>query len=377
MGRILLVEDEDSLRDVLARYLQAQGHVCEHAENGEVGVDCVREDEEGFDLIISDIEMPRMDGLTFLRRVQPYIESVTPFMILTAYDEWKYAMEAIRLGACNFLQKNPFDLAEISNAVDRALEMRQVYKLRLNYKVELEKRLVEKEDELRRTYNGTVIGFAAMMEGKDASTMAHLFRVRDYCTLLARELRLPDKSIRDLELGSMLHDVGKYRVPDAILTKPGPLTDEEWVIMRKHPEYGAAFVARIPFLAGATDVIHCHHERYDGEGYPRKLEGAEIPLAARIFSVIDAYDAIVSERCYKPAQDPQIAVAELQRCAGTQFDPDVVEAFIRVQPKMEELMKSFDTRFQAEMEEKGLGGIEDRSSLRARIEAPMLREKSA
>jgi response regulator RpfG family c-di-GMP phosphodiesterase len=373
MGRILLVEDEESLRDVLSRFLEAQGHTCEHAENGEVGVQKVRDDQDGFDLIISDIEMPKMDGLAFLRRVQPYVDSVTPFMILTAYDEWKYAMEAIRLGACNFLQKNPFDLAEISSAVDRGLEMRQIYKLRHNYKVELEEQLAQKEDELRRTYDGTVIGFAAMMEGKDASTMAHLFRVRDYCTLLAREMSVPDKRLRDLELGSMLHDVGKYRVPDSILTKPGPLTDEEWVIMRKHPEYGAEFVARIPFLAGAAEVIHCHHERYDGGGYPRGLAGENIPLAARIFSVIDAYDAIVSERCYKPAQDPSVAISELNRCAGTQFDPSVVEAFVAMQPKMEVLMETFEERFLAEIRSLGLGGIEDRSALRARLE-PRVRE---
>lgn len=377
MGRILLVEDEDSLRDVLSRYLQTQGHRCVHAENGEVGVEVVRSDPQGFDLIISDIEMPKMDGLAFLRRVQPYIEAVTPFMILTAYDEWKYAMEAIRLGACNFLQKNPFDLAEIANAVERGLELRQVYQLRNNYKAELEQRLAEKEEELRRTYDGTVIGFAAMMEGKDASTMAHLFRVRDYCTLLAREMGVPDKRLRDLELGSMLHDVGKYRVPDAILTKPGPLSDEEWVIMRRHPEYGAAFVERIPFLAGATDVIHCHHERFDGKGYPRGLAGEEIPLAARIFSVIDAYDAIVSKRCYKPAQDPSVAIAELHRCAGTQFDPEVVEAFVRVQPKMEALMATFEQRFLAELQAIGLGGIEDRGTLRARVERNGVHEKSA
>jgi response regulator RpfG family c-di-GMP phosphodiesterase len=377
MGRVLIVEDEDSLRDVLSRYLQAQGHECHHAENGEVGVQRVREDREGFDVIISDIEMPKMDGLTFLRRVQPYIESVTPFMILTAYDEWRYAMEAIRLGACNFLQKNPFDLAEISQAVDRALELRAVYKLRHDYREQLEQQLREKEEELRRTYDGTVIGFAAMMEGKDASTMAHLFRVRDYCTLLGRELGLPDKRLRDLQLGSMLHDIGKYRIPDSILTKPGPLTDDEWVIMRKHPEYGATFVQHIPFLAGAYDVIAHHHERYDGGGYPDGLAGEGVPLAARIFSVVDAYDAMVSKRCYKDAQPSMDAIAELRRCAGTQFDPEVVEAFERIQPKIQQLMETFEERFRAEIEAIGLGQIRDRSELRAAVEHEVLREKSA
>ncbi len=368
MGRILLVEDEDSLRDVLSRYLEAQGHTCDHAENGEVGVAKVRDDAEGYDVIISDIEMPKMDGLAFLRRVQPYVESATPFMILTAYDEWKYAMEAIRLGACNFLQKNPFDLAEIHNAVERALELRQIYKLRHDYRAQLEAELREKTREIQATYDGTVIGFAAMIEGKDASTMRHLFRVRELCCLLAREIGVPDKRMRDLELGAMLHDIGKYAIPDNILTKPGSLTDEEWVVMRTHPQLGADFVRRIPFLAGAADVIFCHHERYDGAGYPSRLAGEDIPLSARIFSVVDAFDAITSERCYKKAQPVSVAIAELRRCAGTQFDPGVVEAFERVLPTIEKMSADFDTRFRAELDAMGLGQVEDRGSRRERIQ---------
>ncbi len=368
MGRILLVEDEESLRDVLSRYLEAQGHTCEHAENGEVGVAKVRDDPNGFDVIISDIEMPKMDGLTFLRRVQPYVESATPFMILTAYDEWRYAMEAIRLGACNFLQKNPFDLAEIHNAVERALELRQVYKLRHDYRAQLEAELREKTREIQAMYDGTVIGFAAMIEGKDASTIRHLFRVRELCCVLGRELGLPDQRMRDLELGAMLHDVGKYAIPDEILTKPGSLTDAEWVVMRTHPRLGADFVKRIPFLTGASDVILGHHERYDGDGYPQGLAGEAIPLSARIFSAVDAFDAITSKRCYKEAQPTSVAIAELRRCSGTQFDPGVVEAFERIVPKIEALSADFEERYRAELEALGLGQVEDRSTRRARIQ---------
>ncbi|MCA9315966.1 MAG: response regulator [Planctomycetota bacterium] len=369
MGRILIVEDEETLRDVLARHLTTQGHTCEQAGNGEEGVRKILADKDGYDLIISDIHMPKMDGLAFLRRVRPYVESVTPFMILTAYDEWKYAMEAIRLGACNFLQKNPFDLVEIADAVNRALELRQVYKLRINYKAQLEQRLAEKEDELRRTYDGTVIGFASMIEGKDASTMGHLWRVRDICTLLAREMGFSERELRDVQLGAMLHDVGKYRVPDAILTKPGPLDEDEWKVMRMHPEFGADFVARIPFLAAASTVIRHHHERWDGGGYPDGLEGEDIPLAARIFACVDAYDAIISERCYKGAQPSSVAIAELRRCAGTQFDPGVVEAFERCLPRIEALTKDAAERYKAEIEAIGLGQLPDRAGVQKMVKA--------
>ena len=370
MARILIVEDEDALRDVLSRYLTTQGYDCDWAENGEVGANMVRamDDQGGYDVILSDIEMPRMNGLEFLRSVQSCVDRRTPFLILTAYDRLEYATQAMRLGACNFLQKNPFDLAEISNAVERAYEIRQGYLLRRNYQAQMEEELEAKKVELASTYYGTVVGFAAMMEGKDASTMAHLFRVRDYCSVLARELGVPDKPLRNLELGSMLHDIGKYSIPDAILTKPGSLTEEEWEIMRMHPSLGAGFVRRIPFLSGATDVIQNHHERYDGGGYPSGLRAQEIPLSARIFSVVDAYDAIVSKRCYKAAQPPAAALMELRRCSGTQFDPQVVEAFERVLPEIVASMDTFDQRFRDELESLGLGEVEDRSRMRQRIQ---------
>ena len=363
MGRILIVEDEEFLRDVLSRHLATQGHVCDHAPDGEVGVRMVGAAKDGYDVIISDIHMPKMDGLAFLRRVQPYVESATPCMILTAYNELEHAMEAIRLGACNFIPKNPFNLDEITDAVNRALELRKVYKLRHNYKIQLEEKLREKEEELRRTYDGTVIGFASMIEGKDASTMAHLYRVRDYVTLLAKEVGLPSDQMRDLQLGAMLHDVGKYRVPDAILTKPSSLDEDEWVIMRKHPAFGAQFVEAIPFLTGARDVIEYHHERWDGKGYPHGLAGEDIPLPARIFSVVDAFDAIVSERCYKEAQTPATALVEIRRCAGTQFDPQVVDAFERVLPLIERCAEDFERRFRKEIESIGLGRVSDRQEV--------------
>jgi putative nucleotidyltransferase with HDIG domain len=360
MGRILVVDDNESIREVLSEQLALQGHSCDLAVNGKEGL--LRVQEREYDVIISDIDMPGMNGIEFLKRIHPYVESTTPFMILTAYGEWDYAMEAIRLGACNFLQK-PFEQTDVIEAVRRAMELREIYRLRQNYREQLETKLREKEEELRRTYDGTVIGFAAMMEGKDASTMAHLFRVRDYCTVLAREMGVPEERMRDIQLGAMLHDIGKYRVPDAILKKPASLSEEEWVVMRKHPEFGADFVKRIPFLAGASEVILNHHERYDGGGYPAALRGEEIPLAARIFSVIDAYDAITSKRCYKEASSSATAIAEIQRCAGTQFDPQVVAAFERVLPAIEQTGATFEARYRAEVSSIGLGRITDRDEV--------------
>jgi HD-GYP domain-containing protein (c-di-GMP phosphodiesterase class II) len=152
--------------------------------------------------------------------------------------------------------------------------------------------------------------------------------------ILARELGLDEQEIHDLQLGAILHDIGKYRIPDRILYKPGKLDEEEWEVMRQHPVYGAEFVRRITILAPAEAVVLHHHERWDGNGYPHGTTGEEIPLGARIFSVVDAFDAMCERRCYKEARSPDLALAELKRCAGTQFDPRVVEAFENAWPRI-------------------------------------------
>ena len=339
MAHILIVDDEEVLRDLLSQILETRGHTCAQAANGLEGVAAVSQHE--FDLIITDIRMPEMGGLEFLREIEPRVESRTPCLIITALaDEPQIAVKAVRL-ACDFLSK-PFEMKTVLHAVDRALKLREAWKFRQNYERRLENSLHEKEQELRATHEGVLIGFAAMLEGKEStldeeeqSTKEHCERVRDYCTMLALELGIRDETtLAHIRLGAVLHDIGKYRVPDHILMKRGPLNDEEWVEMRKHPEYGADFVSRIPFLAGASEIILNHHERWDGGGYPRGLKGEEIPLPARIFFVVDAFDAICEKRCYKDAQPPEVALAEVRRNAGTQFDPEVVAAFERVYDRL-------------------------------------------
>jgi putative nucleotidyltransferase with HDIG domain len=331
MGHVLVVDDHETVRETLQAQLAMFRHSSDGARDALEGIR--RVEERDYDLVISDVKMPSMTGIEFLRRIQPRVHRRTPCIIMTAWAEMHLAVQAMRVGACNFLTK-PWEMPELEEAVSRAMDLRNDYILRINYEIELERELEKARDELRRTYDGTVSGIAAMLEGKDPSTMSHCLRVADYCTMLAREMAVPEDEIPDIRLGAMLHDVGKYRVPDAILLKPGPLTPEEWVEMRRHPEYGADFVRRIPFLQGAGAIVANHHERYDGGGYPRGLAGANIPLAARIFSIVDAFDAIVSKRCYKGERSPDVALHEIRRCSGSQFDPIVVEAFERVLPKI-------------------------------------------
>ena len=181
-----------------------------------------------------------------------------------------------------------------------------------------------------RSYVEAVGAVVAAIDARDHETTGHSFRVAHYALALARALEMEPDQIRAIEWGALLHDVGKIAVPDAILRKSGRLTEEEWHVMRQHPSWGFEMLADVKFLEPALEVVYSHHERWDGGGYPRGLRDQAIPLAARVFAVIDTYDSITSDRPYRRARSHSEAVTELCRVAGTQLDPVVVEAFIRL-----------------------------------------------
>jgi putative nucleotidyltransferase with HDIG domain len=185
-----------------------------------------------------------------------------------------------------------------------------------------------------RSYVEAVGAVVAAIDARDHETTGHSFRVAHYALALARRLDVDGERLRAIEWGALLHDVGKIAVPDAILRKAGQLDEEEWHVMRQHPNWGFEMLADVQFLGPALEIVYSHHERWDGGGYPRGLEREQIPLAARIFAVVDTYDSITSDRPYRHARGHAEAVNELCRVAGTQLDPDVVEAFIRI-PEVE------------------------------------------
>lgn len=188
----------------------------------------------------------------------------------------------------------------------------------------VEKSLRDRE----RSYVEAVGAVLAATDARDHETSGHSFRVARYALVLARALGIEGESLRAIEWGALLHDVGKIAVPDAILRKADRLTEDEWHVMRQHPAWGFEMLADVQFLGPALEIVYSHHERWDGDGYPRGLEREEIPLAARIFAVVDTYDSITSDRPYRPARTHAEAKTELRRVAGTQLDPDVVEAFL-------------------------------------------------
>ncbi|HEX9970413.1 MAG TPA: HD domain-containing phosphohydrolase [Acidimicrobiales bacterium] len=187
--------------------------------------------------------------------------------------------------------------------------------------------LGEALDELQKAYLETIRSLAFVVEAKDAYTGQHLERCRVYGVALLKELGLAEE-YPDAQYGFLLHDAGKVGVPERILGKPGPLTAAEWRVMRTHPLIGYQMIAAIPFLHNAAEIVRSHHETFDGSGYPEGLRGDEIPLPARVFAVVDAFDAMTTDRPYRTALSLDEATAELTRMAGTQFDPDVVAAFV-------------------------------------------------
>ena len=179
--------------------------------------------------------------------------------------------------------------------------------------------------------DNTLIALAAALDVREHNTGVHSQRVADYTLRLAREVGVRDKDTLDVFWrGALLHDVGKIGIPDDVLLKPGPLSQEEWVVMRNHPEVGARMLQKIEFLRGPYEIVLSHHERYDGMGYPRKLKGSQIPLGARLFAVIDVYDALTTDRAYHTARSHTDALAKIREEADTHFDPAVVAAFSKI-----------------------------------------------
>jgi HD-GYP domain-containing protein (c-di-GMP phosphodiesterase class II) len=189
--------------------------------------------------------------------------------------------------------------------------------------------------DLQRSYRDTLQAIMAALDARDHDTHGHSARVQMLTLELAREYGVEEGS-SEWEVifhGSLLHDVGKIAVSDQILRKPAALTDEEWAEMRKHPEAGASLLKQVTFLHGASELVHAHHERWDGRGYPRGLKGDDIPIGARLFMIADTYDAMTRDRVYRKAQPPEAARIEIMRCSGSQFDPKAVEAFLRIFPE--------------------------------------------
>jgi HD-GYP domain-containing protein (c-di-GMP phosphodiesterase class II) len=278
----------------------------------------------------------------------PHFQCLAPHtaVILMSNDRAaENAIDAFRAGAFDFLL-GPTKLEDVENAIRRGIEHFETRVLRDQYQVHLEKLASERAieidkalDEVESSYRITLKALVQALETRDFETHGHSERVVTFSIRLGHELGLDKDVLRDLELGALLHDIGKIGVPDAILRKPAKLNAEEWETMKLHPLHGQKILRNIRWLEGAARVVGQHHERWDGAGYPYRLRGEDIDIGARIFAVVDAFDAMVSDRVYRKGRSYEAAMEELDACAGTQFDPMIVEAFKLIPRKDWEILR--------------------------------------
>ena len=329
--KILIVDDEEAIREVVSTLLDSQGYKCTVRQNGRLALEAFREDT--FDLVLSDIVMPEMDGLKLLgelRREDPDV----PVIMVTAMHDISIALEAIRAGAYDYILK-PFEKDQLHLSVRRALEHRRLVIENRTYQSDLEHLVAERTQQLsialqdlEQSYDYTLEALGGALDAKDAETEGHCQRVTAFTITIAKAMGVDKATLRHIARGAFLHDIGKMGVPDQILRKPGPLTKEEREVMRKHCEIGYAVLQRIPFLKEAAEIVLSHQECFDGSGYPRGLRGEQIPIGARIFAVADTLDAMISDRPYRRALPITAARDEIKRFSGKQFDPRVVEVFL-------------------------------------------------
>jgi ribonuclease P protein subunit RPR2 len=351
--RILLVDDDPGLRALLRTTFEAVDVQLEEADNASSAVAALEGAQP--DVVVLDVRMPGMDGLELCRRLKadPATSDVAVVLLTGSNGGTKDAADAA--GADAFVRK-PFSPLELLSVVERLAgglhpfpfragkakdvgEQLQLYARDLRHLLEIERgqRVL-----LERAYKETVAALASALETKDTGTRAHSQRVQRYAVELARELRAELAEDPSAEYGFLLHDVGKIGIPDQILQKPAPLTAEEFRLMQTHTVLGEQMLGGVAFLQGpGLEVVRWHHERWDGSGYPDGLSGADIPLGARVFAVADTLDAMTSDRPYRPAGRWRDAAAEIVGQAELQFDPAVVRAFRRCEPRLKSIRTEF------------------------------------
>jgi len=333
--RVLIVDDEQHILHVLERTLAAAGYQVTTCTDPMQALEYLK--QRTYQVLSADYMMPGINGAEFLaqaRRIQP--ETVR--ILVTAANDFSAAVAAVNDGEIFRILAKPWSRAELLGCVRQALDTyalrernRQLASIVQSQNEELaalNKGLEALVDE--RTTN-LLDGMVAVLDYRDTETQWHSRRVARFTVRIAQQLGVTHpQELRTIEMGSLLHDIGKIGVRDAVLLKPGPLDTEEWDEMREHPRLGWALLQRIEFLRDASVIVLQHQERYDGRGYPESLQGEQIVLGARLFAVADTYDAITSERPYRQARPHAAAVAEMQRVSGSQLDPRGVAAFCEV-----------------------------------------------
>jgi putative two-component system response regulator len=345
-AKILIVDDEARVREILSRKLADEGYHCLTAPNGNNALKLLKADK--VDLVLLDIMMPGKSGAEVLKEIKD-THPDTAVIMVTAVADVQTAIGLMKAGAYDYIIK-PVELNVLLVSLNRALEKRRLIIENKDYQSHLENRVEEQTTKVRQSFLNSITSLVYALEAKDKYTHGHSQRVTKIAVAVAKNLDIPKEVIKKIELAGLLHDVGKIGVSEMILNKPGKLTTEEFEAVKAHCEIGERILAPIVEDKEILEMVRHHHERYDGNGYPDGLSGGQITQGASIvavaeayatiaspgamsLAVADAYDAMTSDRPYRPAMTAEIACAELERCKGKQFDPVIVDTFLSLLKK--------------------------------------------
>ncbi len=332
-AHILIVDDEAMIRDLLFAALSREGYSCVQARDADEALTILN--STAINLVLCDIMMPGKSGVDLLKEAKALLPDLSIIMI-TALSDMNTALSCIHLGAEDYIVK-PFSIDRISITVRNLLEKQRLLLENREYSYGLEKKVLDQTNQIRQTmqelnkaYEQTLTTLMRALDAREKEIGSHSERVMNYTHLLASTYGVKNTALVHMTKGALLHDIGKIGVPDNILLKPGKLTVDEWLEMKRHPQIGFDILSGIPFLKEAADFVLAHHERYDGKGYPSGLAGTEIPLSARIFAVVDTLDAMTSDRPYRKAMTFTAMLEEVKLCCGSQFDPVIVDVFLQI-----------------------------------------------
>jgi putative nucleotidyltransferase with HDIG domain len=332
LPKVLVVDDDPSVCQFLKLALAPKASGVSVAQDAMTALEAI--ESGNFDIILCDIWMPGCSGLELLSLARQSKWDVG-FILATGQVHTEQIIQALHLGASDFLLK-PFTLAALEQSIARTFCLLQMERESRAYRASLEasierrtRDLMQALRELEENYQITLEALVLALDAREHETYAHSLRVRAYTLHLARLVSYPPALTPPLARAALLHDIGKIAVADSILLKPGKLTEEEWMQMRRHVFAGEQILNRIPFLRSSASVVRHHHERYDGTGYPDGLAGEQIPLGARLFSLADTLDAMTSDRVYRKARGLSEVYAEVARQGGKQFDPLIADLFLK------------------------------------------------
>jgi response regulator RpfG family c-di-GMP phosphodiesterase len=332
--RVFVVDDDELVLRAMARILDAAGYESRCYQTPEEALSALEANLPT--VIISDYMMPAMDGVSFLKLARTRAPNAVR-ILCTAAEDFRVALHAVNSGEVYRIISKPWHQQELLATVNQAAEAARLRRENERLTAEVQRQNsqlrdvnLRLEEMVRQRTQALLEGLIAALDYRDAETQWHSRRVSLYARRLASQLGVQEMDLVVVEHGALLHDIGKIGVRDLVLLKPGPLSSDEWVEMRRHPELGWALLQRVDYLRPASIVVLQHQEKWDGTGYPAGLRGEEICIGARVFHLVDTLDAITSERPYRRARPFAEARAEIVRCRGTQFDPRVVDAFLSI-----------------------------------------------